>query len=497
MAFQWKRVEAILRLQTRSPRRKTRPNSHSLFLTIGFWVLLATIATLSINSYLRAKTESDISTPTSILASPLSSDLQPPRADQSENASHNRSAPPSRNELLRTSLTAVGGIGAVAYLVIKYRQRSSKEYGEADELLNTAVQQLGSDSPQVRIASVYALAHVADSYGGDYNQRVVDILCGYLRTDRLLKDENGDIRYAEDEGGNPDLSKPLSADGPVESTILKTLTSHLKSTHYDSNSKVTSHHPGPWSSCELDLHGGVFTERNSFSYCHFNRLNLANASITEEWEFIGSNFSGTTIMSGAKFRSDTWFNGAQFQGEAWLNEISFNASTSFQDIRAENMWFNDSFFTRTSFDRAAIRRASFNNAAFDHAWFDGIDMLHATFNKATFTSALFIGGRFKHAAFNHAKIKNVAILGCLFEYASFTAVNANDLRFDGSVFEGPSLFTDMRCARASFDHARFKYVDFTGANIVRTSSTGTTFDQELEAISRQIFANPKEPESPQ
>lgn len=44
----------------------------------------------------------------------------------------------------------------------------------------------------MRIAGVYALADVADTYEGPYHQRVVDILCGYLRTDRLLKYANGD-----------------------------------------------------------------------------------------------------------------------------------------------------------------------------------------------------------------------------------------------------------------------------------------------------------------
>lgn len=95
---------------------------------------------------------------------------------------------------IKVTLTALGGVGAVGYLVIKYRERATLERGEADEKLVRAVQQLGDSSPQVRIAGVYALADVADTYEGPYHQRVVDILCGYLRTDRLLKGANGNTR---------------------------------------------------------------------------------------------------------------------------------------------------------------------------------------------------------------------------------------------------------------------------------------------------------------
>lgn len=97
-----------------------------------------------------------------------------------------------------TSLTIVGGVGAVAYLVIKYQERQQagrdeerakrEERREEDRLVNTkmqdAVDQLGSDRASTRIAGVYALTDVADTYGGGYRQRVVDILCGYLRSDR-------------------------------------------------------------------------------------------------------------------------------------------------------------------------------------------------------------------------------------------------------------------------------------------------------------------------
>ena len=163
---------------------------------------------------------------------------------------------------IKVTLTALGGVGAVGYLVIKYRERAALERGEADEKLVRAVQQLGDSSPQVRIAGVYALADVADTYGGPYHQRVVDILCGYLRTDRLLKDANGDTRYATNEDGTPNNDRPLSTDGAVESTILFVLANHLRLSQKHNITEQNSE--GPWSNCALDLHDAYITETMTF-----------------------------------------------------------------------------------------------------------------------------------------------------------------------------------------------------------------------------------------
>lgn len=134
--------------------------------------------------------------------------------------------------IVKTALTLVGGVGAVAYLVIKYQERQQakrneerarrEETREENRLINTkmqdAVNQLGSDKVSTRIAGVYALTDIADTYRGRYRQRVVDILCGYLRSDRTS--------YALDEFGNTvkdefgRLVKSGSSDEAVESTIL-------------------------------------------------------------------------------------------------------------------------------------------------------------------------------------------------------------------------------------------------------------------------------------
>ena len=117
----------------------------------------------------------------------------------------------------------------MAYLVIKYQERRQAERDEQREedrhinaKMQQAVDQLGSDKASTRIAGVYALADVADTYRGGYRQRVVDILCGYMRSDRET--------YPLGADGKPvmDQSKSGDADKAVESTIIAVMRNHLR-----------------------------------------------------------------------------------------------------------------------------------------------------------------------------------------------------------------------------------------------------------------------------
>ena len=176
-------------------------------------------------------------------------------------------------ERIKTTLTTVGGIGGVSFLVIKFRQQDIAEKQhkhseeerikaeeaeinrkfdaeklEANKKLVDAVQQLGDQSPQVRIAGVYALADVAGTYGSenhgvDYNKRAVEILCGYLRTVR-----------SED-------------DKPVESAVLSILSSHLTPSTNSLHNNIS-----PWSRYTIDLRGAKLTEAVNFDFAQISRL---------------------------------------------------------------------------------------------------------------------------------------------------------------------------------------------------------------------------------
>ena len=251
-------------------------------------------------------------------------------------------------ERIKVSLTILGGTGGIGYLVIKFRERSALEREEANEKLVRAVQQLGDASPQVRIAGVYSLADVADTYEGLYHQRVVDILCGYLRTDRLLKDANGETRYATHEDGTPNHDQPLSTDGAVESTILSILASHLKARSRTNNGKQFS--LGSWSSCNLDLHGAYITEQVDFTDTQISEINAQDTKFSRDVCFSRSKFTRKVNFLNAKFSQHATFTGSQIVCLANFGGVTFTQLTNFNKV----MFCHDAYFIDTTFDGGTL-----------------------------------------------------------------------------------------------------------------------------------------------
>ena len=214
-------------------------------------------------------------------------------------------------DLVKVSLTTIGGIGGTGYLVIKYRERASAERAERDAEQNKAeqrllsgVQQLGSGSPQVRIAGVYSLADVADTYRGEYRQRVVSILCGYLRTQR------GERRTIVNEQDGPEQSSEekvyVSHDGAVESTVLEVLVRHLrkrceKTKHREAVTQLVEDDQ-LWCDCTIDLHDAVLTEIANFQGATFTNANFQGATFTN------ANFRDATFTNDANFWDATFTN---------------------------------------------------------------------------------------------------------------------------------------------------------------------------------------------
>ena len=253
-------------------------------------------------------------------------------------------------ERIKVSLTMIGGIGAVGYLVIKYRERAGVEHNEANARLLSAVQQLGSDSPQVRIAGVYSLADLADTYGSSYHQRVVDILCGYLRVERGCWNSSDGAEVRSREVKEVSEAYYTTNDGPVESTILNVLARHLRKERIDSYScrqvKQDVADDQLWCDCEIDLHGVHFTERVHFggitcrwlnaSGAHFhNYLNLGMSTFIESASFHSALFYDDARFSGTRFQGFANFNKANFRGCATFSRAFFGGDTHFRGIKYE------------------------------------------------------------------------------------------------------------------------------------------------------------------
>ncbi len=297
--------------------------------------------------------------------------------------------------IVKIALTLVGGVGAVAYLVIKYQERQQAgraEKREKDRTVDTKVQdainQLGSDKASTRIAGVYALTDIADRYKGGYRQRVVDILCGYLRSDRSS--------YAPDRSGQPvwdasgHLVESVASDEAVESTILSVMRDRLRKERKDDETgetivRQTVDDDQLWCACTFDLHEATFHEAVDLTYSTFECIPYFRGTKFERnADFRGATFTGNAYFVGATFTGNAHFVGATFTGNAHFVGATF----------ADGAYFVGATFTGN---------AHFGGATFaDGAYFGGATFADgAYFGGATFTRgayADFGGAEFRASA---------------------------------------------------------------------------------------------------
>ena len=262
-------------------------------------------------------------------------------------------------EAVKSALTAVAGIGGVAYLVIKYRTEQRETAGIADKKISAAVDQLGSDRASTRIAGVYALTDVADRYKGQYRQRVVDILCGYLRSDRET--------YPLGADGKPATDQPRSgdADEAVESTIFSVMRGHLRRECTDAETGETIVQTVDddrlWCDCAFDLHGATFHEAVDLTYSTFERVaDFRGTKFERDAGFRGACFARVADFGGARFTDYADFRVAAFAGGADFRRARFTCGADFGWAR----FIGDANFARAAFtDFAYFGEADFRGGA--------------------------------------------------------------------------------------------------------------------------------------
>ena len=202
---------------------------------------------------------------------------------------------------------------------------------------------MGSDKASTRIAGVYALMDIADTYRGRYRQRVVDILCGYLRSDRET--------YPLDEDGKPATGLPRSgdADKAVESTILSVMHDRLRKERKDETGKTivrqTVDDDQLWCDCAFDLHEATFHEIVDLTDSTFERYayfygtkferyaDFSRARFTVRACFIGACFAGSAYFDGATFARGADFRVAEFRGGAAFSGIQGQPSFGFEECK--------------------------------------------------------------------------------------------------------------------------------------------------------------------
>ena len=328
--------------------------------------------------------------------------------------------------IVKIALTLVGGVGAVAYLVIKYQERQQAvraEKREKDRIVDTKVQdainQLGSDKASTRIAGVYALTDIADTYRGGYRQRVVDILCGYLRSDRET--------YPLGEDGKPATGLPRSGDTDkaVESTILSMFVAHLKKGPRGENGDVTLRqqvrNDQLWCDCDFDLHGAEFHEMTDFADCVFEKkTDFRFAKFTNISRFSGAKFTDRADFCGAEFKVGVYFRNTDFVGVVRFSGAEFTGKAYFTKAKFEGK----AYFRRVKVTEINARSTKFlGDAIFRNVKFTG---------KAYFTGAEFTG----KASFNETIFRDGA-------------------NFGRTKFRGSAEFSGIKGQQPSFARGKF------------------------------------------
>ena len=242
--------------------------------------------------------------------------------------------------IVKIALTLVGGVGAVAYLVIKYQERQQAgrtEKREKDRTVDTKVQdainQLGSDKASTRIAGVYALTDIADRYKDSYRQRVVDILCGYLRSDRSSYAPDRSRRPVWDASGH--LVESVASDEAVESTILSVMRDRLRKERKDDETgktivRQTVDDDQLWCACTFDLHEATFHEAVDLTDSTFECVPyFRGIKFERDADFGGATFARGAYFDGAHFAGGVYFGGAHFAGGAYFDGAHFAGGAYF------------------------------------------------------------------------------------------------------------------------------------------------------------------------
>ncbi|WP_123645322.1 hypothetical protein [Bifidobacterium mongoliense] len=194
-------------------------------------------------------------------------------------------------EVVRISLTIVGGIGAVGYLVIKYQERQAglrEERRTVNQLdrrrFGEAIALFGSENTITRMAGVHALIEVGNA-DPSLQQEIINLLCGYLRSKR-------------------------DQDNVCESHILKLL-----------HGALSGYFGVEWrDDLFLDLHGAECVENFYLSDCTILGMNLNGATFNSGFTLDNITISGTFQCSRAHFnkylnlRGCTFEEGADFSG---------------------------------------------------------------------------------------------------------------------------------------------------------------------------------------
>jgi len=313
-------------------------------------------------------------------------------------------------DITKVVLTVLAGLGAAVALVVAYRRQRDAELARFDERFAAAAAHLGAGTAAERLAGVYAMAALADTWE-QHRQQCIDVLCGYLRLPYdppagLLKTIAVELKLPAAQEGQPEKEtrtyEHLPNDRPVRLTVISTITRHLRDPS-DGGAPIS------WQGHDLDFAGATFDGGD------FSRANFTGGVVS----FAEAKFAGGVVYFGA----------AQFTG----GRVTFSRA----EFTGGRVTFGAAEFTggEVSFDWAEFTGA---RVTFDETQFAGgrvtFDETQFTGGQVTFDEAKFTGGQ---VTFGWASFYGQAPVS--FDRAEFTG---GRVTFDGARFAGGAVTRD-------------------------------------------------------
>ncbi|MEU5157806.1 pentapeptide repeat-containing protein [Glycomyces sp. NPDC021274] len=244
----------------------------------------------------------------------------------------------------------------------------------------SAVAQLGSDNPAVRIGGLHNLERIGQVHK-ELRQVVLDEVCSYLRLPFTTSTQESKVslpaRQFEPIGVPSAEVETDEAEHEVRLIAQEILQRHL-----NPDAKLLY-----WDHSRLNLRNS-FLDTVKLGKCQLTKVDFSNAIFTGKADFRGAiftgetRFGGTTFTAEADFRGTTFaeieFENVTFYGRAYFGGTKFTRDTSFKNVT----FADEAFFVGSTFDRAAD---------FMCAMFKGkTQLMGATFNsRAEFRGASF------------------------------------------------------------------------------------------------------------
>ncbi|MFI5912492.1 pentapeptide repeat-containing protein [Dactylosporangium sp. NPDC051541] len=126
------------------------------------------------------------------------------------------------NDIRASLLQGLAGIGLLFGVVFTWRQIQVTRQGNARDGFATAVQHMGGESIDLRVAGIYALESVAVAHGAE-RDAVVDVLSSFVRRHAALADDERRAWVAATELGEGEIGAALRHARPDIDVALRVL----------------------------------------------------------------------------------------------------------------------------------------------------------------------------------------------------------------------------------------------------------------------------------